>query len=201
VSSFTPEGYTAPSPNVTPSVAVEQTQKDVAEMQRVLKTAAKYPQLMPQEFQALVIDMLQVSNLTIPISQVFGFTQFIARSERVLTGETTTSTSYTDLATVGPTLTGVPPGKYIVLVSAYMFNSVGAFVQYMSPSFNSSTPVDDEGALLSVPAADTTAATVMGFSVKTFTTENNEIKAKYKVNGGTGAFYYRSLLALKVANA
>jgi microcystin-dependent protein len=42
-------------------------------MKRIFGIAARLPQQMPQEFQALIIDMLQVSNLTIPLSHVIGF--------------------------------------------------------------------------------------------------------------------------------
>src|SRR5690348_16089479 len=68
------------------------------------------PQALEQVFQAL-----EQRGLRTPVSNLVGFAQFLGQvATRVNTIETTVSTSYTDLATSGPTLTGLADGNYFV---------------------------------------------------------------------------------------
>ena len=63
--------------NLSNPIQNEPTERDIEDMQRVLVAVAKRPTLVPEGFWAQLIDQIQVSNLQIPIGQVFGFTGFV----------------------------------------------------------------------------------------------------------------------------
>lgn len=86
----------------------------------------------------------------IPVTQVLGFSQFTAQAAtRIATSESTSSTSYTNLATVGPTIGGLPSGKYV-----FLFGSIlqGTAAPYMGLSINGSTP-NDTDAIAGAPSS------------------------------------------------
>jgi hypothetical protein len=133
----------------------------------------------------------------IPITQIIGFSQFAAQVAIVQTLESTTSTTYTDLSTVGPELTGLPDGQYVVVVSAAGLNS-GAVDGWMSYSVNGGTAVDSTGSR----SSGTSLAGVIMFSTPTLKNNgNNSIVAKYRTSGGTSQFTNRCLFALRFANS
>lgn len=104
--------------------------------------------------------------------------------------ETTASATFTDLATVGPSLTIPESGIYIVTVGAFMrSNTVGATSQM---SFN----VGSTGALDADSARFDTAVANLGVNAcaarKKTLTQGTVLLAKYK-SGGTGLFVFRWL--------
>ena len=155
-------------------------------------------QSIPKEFETWLIDRIAVLLPLIPISQVVGFTQFTAQdAPNVLTQQSTTSTSYTDLSTVGPQLTGLPDGQYIIFFGANQF-SVGAEPN-MSIQVNATAASDDDR----VVTGAGTAAHQSRAVIKTLDNAgNNTITVKYKSNsGGSVTFFNRWMFALRIANA
>lgn len=141
---------------------------------------------------------LEQNPPAIGISNILGFSQFTANSNSVITAETTTSASYTDLATVGPTLTGLPDGQYIILYGAASSSSAtGTQTAFVSVSVNGATAVDNDGAenqnnaIASVARAITSTLSNGG---------NNTITLKYRSTSGTATFAFRWLIALKFDN-
>jgi hypothetical protein len=136
----------------------------------------------------------------IPISQITGFSQGVGQYSFVGTVETTTSLTYTDLATVGPQMT-VTDGNYIILHGSLMQAVSGAgSVATQSVSINGSTPADADGTA-------TNAATVLipgtMAVLKTIRTNaSNTIKVQYKGNDNTKTFQFRNrwLLAFRISN-
>lgn len=201
MSMFLPENFSqADTQTGVASIAPatpEVTQGDITLMQRVLTAAAKSPNLIPSDFMAYMFDWIQTQRLQIPISQVFGFTQFAAQSDFVSANEKTSSTTYTDLSTVGPTLGGLSDGKYVLIFGAAHAISATPAAARMAVQANSATPVDDDSteavtdSLISCSRA--TVASVVNGNSNTFT-------AKYKATSGTAAFESRWLVALKFAN-
>ncbi len=145
---------------------------------------------------------LESAGLNVPITQIIGFSQFTAQSASVATSQTTASTAYTDLATVGPSLTGLSDGNYLVIVSALTRNNTSGFNALMGPGINGALPPDDSAS--AAAGFDTVDAgwTVSAFSLQKLAAGgNNTITAKYRVNGAsTGTFTYRNLIALRYSN-
>lgn len=139
---------------------------------------------------------IEQAGLAITISQIVGFQQFAAQvATSILTSETTTSTSYTDLATPGPQLTTLPDGRYVLLFGAFASNS-GTGVSVFSPTINNAAAVDaDQGGMSGTQGLYSTRATTA-----TLASGTNTVKLQYKVNSGTGTFLNRWLIALRYAN-
>jgi hypothetical protein len=115
--------------------------------------------------------------------------------------ESTTSASYVDLTTVGPSSTVYigPSGKVLVMVSALMSNTALGNQNFMTMSASGATTLaaaDAQAAVFMAPGSGggATAASIWvgaGWSVgvTTFT-------AKYKVSAGTGTFSNRKLTVI-----
>lgn len=138
-----------------------------------------------------LVDYITQSGIPIPVTQIVGFTQFVSNRAVVTTAESTTSGSYTDLATAGPTITNLSDGKYLVIVTAV---STGGNTGYISPSVNGSTPSDADGANVGG------GGSMIGVSTQTLSSGNNTVKIQYKTNGLTMTFSNRNLVVLKYAN-
>lgn len=188
--------------NLSNPIQNEPTERDIEDMQRILVAVAKRPTLVPEGFWAQLIDQIQVGNLQIPVSQLLGYSQNQAQqATTVATAETTTSTSFTDLATTGPTLTGLPDGQYQVAFGAtFDFSVGGAANAFMGVKANSTEAADNDSIFWNVPLGDF----VPGTRVHTFTLTNggnNTLTARYRVTGSTGRWRNRWLAAVRVANA
>lgn len=105
----------------------------------------------------------------------------------VATSQTTTSTSYTDLATVGPSVT-VTTGPYALV---FLYNS-----NVNSTSVSSLMSFEVSGAS-SMPAADNQSIGIAGtagsregagFLLTTLTPGSNIFTCKYRVGSGTGTY-------------
>lgn len=200
MSAFLPEqSQNAPSGITEFSPANPQTTtEDVALMQRVFQAAAQNPLMLPADFMAYLFDYIQTSRLQVPIGQVFGFSQFTANvAPFIVATEATTATSYGDLATVGPVLTGIPDGKYLLLYGSQAYTTGGA-VAFMSVQVNSTAAGDDDSAASTTGAAHS----VMMTKIASLSNGSNTITAKYRelTAGQTATFQRRWLVALKFAN-
>jgi hypothetical protein len=109
----------------------------------------------------------------------------------IATGQTTTSTSMTDLATVGPTVTVTTGTSALVIIGSALQNS-GAFNSLMGWTVGGASSLgvtDDMGG-----AYGSIGATVTGIFLQTgLTPGSNVFTSKYQVSGGTGTFTFRSL--------
>ena len=199
---FLPDnGSSAPasgSTEFTPGTP-ETTQNDVALMQRVFQAAAANPLMLPADFMSYIVDYVQTSRLIIPIGQVFGFSGFTAQaSDFIATSETTTSNTYTNLATVGPTLDGLAAGRYVIFLTSLSAIATAGGQAYMSVSVNGAA-ASDTG---SSQVWTSTFASVTVPSLVTLSNPGgNSLVAKYRSsNGSTATFSNRQIFALKYAN-
>lgn len=107
-------------------------------------------------------------------------------SDAISTDESTTSTSYTNLATDGPKVTIPNTGDYLVMASCRAFHSsarvfMGVAVGNTNPTwFHEDRPND---------------ALTISFAIVMSLTSGDVLKLRYKVASGTGFFSYRSLIA------
>jgi len=143
---------------------------------------------------------LEQNPPAIPVSQIVGFSQFTAQANSVATRESTISTTYVNLTTAGPSLSGLPDGQYLFLFGCDAFNSVAGNQLTMSIKVNSTAAADSDATLADAPAA-TYKVCLMRAVTKTLANGgNNTITCQYRVSSGTGSFENRWLIALRFAN-
>lgn len=142
---------------------------------------------------------IEQRGLHVPITQVLGFSQFTAQTATsVFTPESTTSTTYTDLATAGPTLSGLPDGKYVFFYGSAA-KVTGAEEAGMAIQVNSDAVNDTNDACV----GQANAYQAMSIAVtKTLSTGgNNTVTAKYhSLAGASVTFARRWLIAIRYAN-
>lgn len=153
------------------------------------------PIFFPEEFKGWLSDYIATNMPKLPISQVFGFKLENANvATPIAAQQSTTSTSYTDLATVGPELTGLSDGFYIVLFGAFCDTAASSTTSFMSPSFNGATALDADSA--SGPGTGPQSRALM---TELRNNHVNTIRMKYKRSTGTtGDWEKRWLVALRV---
>ncbi|MDT4991412.1 MAG: hypothetical protein QOH97_1304 [Actinoplanes sp.] len=122
-------------------------------------------------------------------------------SDTVNTSETTTSTSFVDLATVGPrALSVVTDVRAIVWFTAQLNNSGAGNESIVGVAVSGATTAaaDDNVSLDNQSAtafSDITACRATRFTV---TAGTNNFTAKYRVTAGTGAFRRRQIVVIPV---
>jgi ABC-type glucose/galactose transport system permease subunit len=117
----------------------------------------------------------------------------------VLTSETTASTSPTNLATVGPTLTMTTGSRVIVILGSYMSNSTVSGTNSMFLEVSGATTVAATDPALAVHFRSSSAAGEAQLSYAfplDLTAGSNTFTAKYAVNLGTGTFSRRRIIIL-----
>jgi hypothetical protein len=165
--------------------------EDAQEVQKLLGS----PLFIPDEFKSWFADWFATNVPKLPISQVFGFKLDRLRSDDIALSETRNSSSYGDMATVGPSLTGLGRGFYLLIFGfskpASDFNTTEVKA---SPSINGSTPVD----------ADAARRTLGGSALRSLVVElpleDNSVVLKYAVASGTRNIEQRFLHAFKVVD-
>jgi hypothetical protein len=173
--------------------------------QRYLRAALASPLFsVPKPFETWMIDRVATSGFDLPISQIVGFSQFTAQAAPTIgTSESTTSTTFTDLATVGPSLTGLPDGEYVFFFGAEADTATAGKIAAMALSINAAAlgtpPIGDDcesrsDQLVSISRAVTATLSNGG---------NNSVVAKYATDDALAAAFFSSrwLIALRYANA
>ena len=118
------------------------------------------------------------------------------------TGQTTTSTSYTDLATSGPTVTVTTGTKALVIVfsriSVATSNEVG-FMGFAVSGATTTAASEPFSLMLASPNATVPFAAGASFVVS-LTAGSNTFTSKYKVSGGTGTFTNRKIAVINLGS-
>lgn len=114
----------------------------------------------------------------------------------ILTSQSTTSTSFTDLATVGPVSTKHigPSGRALVIVSAQQTNPTGYAIMSFAAAGPTPVVASDDAALTTSTGAEVSAdraTLVTGLAEGDYT-----FTAKYRVPGGTGTFQRRRITVI-----
>jgi hypothetical protein len=185
---------------------------ETAFVQRILSR----PETIPQAFWTAVIQKIGLDGLPIPQSQVQGLQRLqdqvddtiqavedaqitTSVATTVTTLESTGSGTYGSLSTVGPGLTGLLDGVYILAFGAHavVSNSSG----FMSPSTNAATPSDNDGAFLS-STGDVQASIMRALPVTLSNSNNSSVVMEYRASFGASiSFANRWLFALRYGNA
>ena len=164
---------------------------------KVWRALAKGGQWLPKEHKSYMVDYLSLNQPPLHIGQVFGFQQYTPNAAEVATEEGTTSATYTDLTTPGPSLTQLPDGLYVVDYGASLQAPAGQTV-YMSLSANGAAAADTSA----VESSTTTNLSLSRKLLVELTAGSNTLTAKYRISGGgsAGNARYRWLIATKYAN-
>lgn len=116
-------------------------------------------------------------------------------SDFISTSETTTSTSYTDLATTGPTVTITTQVRALLLLSGRIRNSTAGAISLMSfevGGVSALAPADNRALFYQSSLADDEIQASWS-SLVDLTAGSNIFTAKYRVSAGTGRFINRRL--------
>lgn len=165
-----------------------------------MKEALGHPLLYPQEFKDYISDYVATHLNSLPLTQVYGFHIERYRQDVIATQQGTNSTSYTDLATVGPTLTEVPDGLYLIIVGCHMRPQTVYADIAMSFSVDGAAASDDNAAWGNHPGSNVKVSLV---DLRSATPEHQHtIQAKYKNPSGVNnhLFSNRFLIAVKVVS-
>lgn len=172
-----------------PELRLDESERAILE-----KILAK-PLEFPEEFKGWLGDYIATNIPKLPISQVFGFKlEYANVATPVATQQRTASTTYVDLGTVGPELTQLANGYYLVLFGAFCDTAASSTTSFCAPSWNGGTPVDADAA--SGPGTGPQSRAL----IKELRNKDvNSIKIQYRRSTATdGDWELRWLVALKV---
>lgn len=130
-----------------------------------------------------------------------GLRYALVDGEQLIVSETTTSTAYADLATVGPdiSVTIGASGKALLILGALLQNNTAAAHSFMGFAVSgTSTVVATDNQCLRYQSDDANSAFQGSYVhlVTGLTPGVNTFTAKYRVSAGTGTFNRRSLYVL-----
>jgi hypothetical protein len=117
----------------------------------------------------------------------------------VATSENTTSTSYTNLTTPGPTVTVTTGSMALVFVSAKIVQSTATASVFQSFAVSGATTVaaDDRfGTEWQPEGANRSSRGTSALMVTGLTSGSNTFTQQYRVSGGTGSFALRQISVL-----
>lgn len=167
---------------------------EVARVQRLLSD----PLALPATFKNWLVAYLRNELRGLPLSAIAGAAGLAPNfGGPVLAREQRVSSTYGDLTTFGPEITGLPPGQYIVLHGCVCFIEPTDQVAYQSVSLNGDTPSDDNAVVSYRDLASTNG--IMGF-LPTLQEDSNTLTVKYRSFSGVGAWFERRwILAIRYA--
>ena len=121
--------------------------------------------------------------------------------DTIATLQTTTSSTYTDLATVGPVVTLTTGTRALVIVTAKIFITGGTANAYASVAVSGASTIaaDDENAAIS-SAINLNWRFTSAYIVTGLTAGSNIFTMKYKRSGNTGNFGSRTLSVIDMGS-
>ena len=151
------------------------------------------------EFLGQYKTWLEQNPPSIPVTQILGFTGFTFQpATTISTGQATTSTTYADLATVGPSLQGLSKGKYAIFFGA-QGQPTSPTVGLMSLTVTNVAAATDTDSIVFAAGANMSASRVV---LKDLAQDGaNGVAAQYRSSdGGSVSFSNRWLIAVKYSN-
>lgn len=123
----------------------------------------------------------------------------VPAASRVDVSEATTSTSFTDLATLGPAVTATTGSMAWIIVTARGNNGTASQPCLMSFEITGATTAaaaDSRSLWLETDGTGEFPRASCGTMLTTLTPGSNTFTAKYRVGGGTGTFHYREIVVI-----
>jgi hypothetical protein len=164
------------------------------EDRELLKKLLANPLMFPDKFKSWLADYIGTNVPKMPIRHVYGFqVETVRVAPTIVTAQACTSTSYGDLATVGPSLTGLANGLYLVVYGA---TANGAIDSRQGVSINGAAVNTDEELTHSFFFGGGALAT--SFMTRMTSDHNNSLVTKYRIDSaGSVNFEKRWLVAFK----
>lgn len=157
------------------------TEREIMTIKRYLSDPTAFPTI----FRNWITMWTEVNPPAIPISQVQGFAQFTPYAVRLDAESSWDNTTYGDpnlSGPAGPTLTGLPAGKYVVHYGAGI-QAEGAQTIFITLAPNGVVPVVDDNSIESLAPLLVPAATSY---LVDLTAEVNTLKMVFRCGGATG---------------
>lgn len=125
----------------------------------------------------------------------------VARAEtnEVLTSQTTTSTSFTDLTTSGPSVTVTVQSRAMIFVSARVFNNTAGEICLVGVDISGASTVsaaDNRALLYESGAANDNLMATWNYMHTGLSAGSTTFKLEYRVTGGTGTFSNRRIVVV-----
>ncbi len=119
----------------------------------------------------------------------------------VATSQGTSSTTYTDLTTVGPSVTVTTGTKALVIVTGDLSQDSDSFSAFMSYAVSGASTVSasDATGLRNRRQNNTGNIRVSAASVVTLTAGSNTFTAKYRADNGIATFVNRAIFVMNLA--
>lgn len=117
----------------------------------------------------------------------------------VATSQTTSSTSYTDLTTVGPSVTATTGTNAIVFFAANMANNTLNVGSNISVAVSGATTIAANNqwrACINGSAATQPSRVASFYKFTTLTAGSNTFTVKYRADAGTSTFFDRTILVM-----
>lgn len=216
MSNFLPDGFKADNQLVAGSSTEQAAAKPkVTDADKELAKRIFRPELVPDAFMAYLTDYIAVNQLPIPLSMIQGYPLTAPFHAEVSTSEVTSSTSYTDLSTAGPTITkgtaststalgttSLPDGIYLVMFGFSGFCNNKNHKAYMSISVNGAAASDADSCYTEGDGSSH-GVSVSRAVVKTLTggVQTNSIAAKFRTTAGNSTFESRWIIAQRLTTA
>lgn len=117
----------------------------------------------------------------------------------IATSETTTSTSFTDLATAGPSCTITVPasGKVLLLMTIQVSNSGAGYSLAAYSMSGANTAAEDSDRVIQVTGSNAAVSTRASL-LTGLTAGSTTFKLRYRVQSGTGTYLRRSIIAIPI---
>ena len=124
--------------------------------------------------------------------------QRVTDSDTIGTSETTTSTSFVDLATVGPTVTVTTGPRAFVFVSGQATNNTATSGTFMGFAVSGATTVSavDSSSMVFYPASSGQPHQATRVVAQGLTAGSNTFRSKYRVAANTGTFSQRNICVI-----
>lgn len=165
-------------------------------------TAVANAQLTATEYNTNIRDNLletepAISSATGSLFVCDGLNSIVERRAEIATvdtSQTTTSTSFTDLATAGPSVTVTTGTRAICFFQAYYTNNNASMSSYASPAVSGATTIaaDDSYSIRRQGTNNQQHAGLHTFL--DLTAGSNTFTMKYRVAGGTGTWVNRRII-------
>ena len=114
--------------------------------------------------------------------------------------ETTASTSFTDLATVGPSVTVTTGTKALVLIGAMRSNTISGGVSLMGFAVSGASTIAASDANSVFQQGTVQESSSKAVYVDGLTAGSNTFTAKYRATSGTGQFQYRQISVIDMGS-
>ncbi len=173
------------------------------EDRKLLSKVLSKPLQFPENFKGWLSDYIATNIPKLPISHIYGFKlEGVRIAPTITTFESTSSATFGNLATVGPQLTGVADGLYLVFYGAKTFTTdfaLGTFSR-MGIEVNGAAITSDNR--IEQPQRGGIGES-MSFMVRASNDHNNTFIAKYASDtaGEQVSFEKRWLVLFKVTDS